>query len=154
MELRNGALRNLAHAPAARLRRRRRGQIEATAPPNESEHQLPSFGSSARDDVDDFQAVPHVDGALGKLRRRNRLAVMLDDHAARQQLLRLQKDFERAGERCRYGLAIGNDGGFIHNHYLRETVFKVKARGGSRGQTASNQAQAVKTVSQSFHTGS
>src|SRR5207244_982067 len=65
--------------------------------------------SSSRDNLHDLQPVAGVELALRKFRRRDRLAVVLHHHAARQQTLRNQKFLEGAGERGRHWPAVGGD---------------------------------------------
>ena len=67
------------------------------------------FPSPARDDFDDFQPVARVEPAPGKFRRRDRLAVVLHDDAARQQVLRDQKFLNRARQLRLDWLAVGGD---------------------------------------------
>jgi len=65
--------------------------------------------SPARDDFDDFQPVARIEPAPGKFRRRDRLAVVLHDDAARQQVLRDQKFLNRARQLRLDWLAVGGD---------------------------------------------
>src|ERR1700690_3974441 len=72
-------------------------------------YHLPSSSSPARDDFDYFQPVARVEPPLGKFRRRDRLAVVLHDDAARQQVLRDQKFLNRARQLRLDGLSVGGD---------------------------------------------
>ena len=66
-------------------------------------------GLAARDNLHDLQAVPGPELALGEFRRRHRLAVVLDHHAARPEVLGDQELLERAGELTLDLLPIGDD---------------------------------------------
>ena len=65
--------------------------------------------SPARDDFYNFQPVTRVEPPLGKFRRRNRLAVVLHDDAARQKFLRDQKFLYRARQLRLDRLSVGGD---------------------------------------------
>jgi hypothetical protein len=65
--------------------------------------------SPARDDLHNFQPVTSFELALVKFGWRDGFAVMFDDDAPRQELLRKQKFLESAGERSLDQLAVGND---------------------------------------------
>ena len=71
---------------------------------------------TARDDLHDFQPVAGLNLTLGKLRRRDRLAIVLHHHAARQKLLRHEKFFQRAGQFGGEGLAVRDDGLRAHEN--------------------------------------
>src|SRR5439155_26607 len=66
---------------------------------------------TARDDLDDLQAVAGGELPLRELGRRDGLAIVLDDDAAREQALRDEERLDGAGERRRGGLAVGDDAG-------------------------------------------
>ena len=66
--------------------------------------------SPASDDLYDLKAIPGIDLAAGKFRRRDGVAVMFHHHAARQKILGEEKLFERARQARGDGLAIGGDG--------------------------------------------
>lgn len=70
--------------------------------------QLPPQSSPSHD-LDDLQPVACVEDALGKFRRRHRLAVVLHHDAAGQKLLRREEFLERARQVRRNGLAVGDD---------------------------------------------
>ena len=71
--------------------------------------------SAARDDFYDFQPVARVKPPTGKFRWCDRLAVVLHDDAARQQLLRDQKILNRARQLRLDWLAVGGDESVSHN---------------------------------------
>ena len=55
-------------------------------------------GSAAGDDLHDLQPVARAELAPGEFRWRHGFAVVLDHHAARQELLRDQEFLDRAGK--------------------------------------------------------
>jgi|SRR5665213_1460193 len=65
--------------------------------------------STARDDFYDLQFVARVQLPPRKFRRRDRLAVVLHDDAARRQFLRDQKFPNRARQLRRDWLSVGSD---------------------------------------------
>ena len=73
-----------------------------------------SLPSATRDDFDNLQPVARVEGAFGKLRRRDRLAVVLHHHAPRQELLRDEKCLDRARQFRLDGFSVGDDRLCIH----------------------------------------
>lgn len=87
------------------------GQPADGSPENNPVHNLPHLKSkcvgigdnfsrllfsAARDDFDNFQFVARIQNPPGKFRRRDGLAVVLHDDAARQQFLLAQKRLNRA----------------------------------------------------------
>ena len=89
---------------------------------------LATLGSSACDDFDNFQAVALRQRSLGELRRRHRLPIMFDHHAAGEQVPLLEELFDGAGELGGDLFPVGDDKMVWH--------------------------QAVSAASQSFQTGS
>ncbi len=62
---------------------------------NGEQHQLPS---ATCHDFNDFQPVASRKLTLGKFRRGNRLSVVFDHHAARQEFLRHEELLDGAGQ--------------------------------------------------------
>ena len=65
--------------------------------------------STARDDFYYLQPVARVEPTPGKFRRRDRLAIVLDDDAARQKLLRDQEFLKGARQLRLNRLSVGGD---------------------------------------------
>ena len=71
-------------------------------------------GSTAGDDLDDFQPVARVELALGKFRRRDCFAVVLYHHAARQKFLRHEEFLQGARQSGFNHTTIGDEGLLAH----------------------------------------
>ena len=78
--------------------------------------------STARDDFYDFQFVARVQLPSRKFRRRDRLAVVLHDDAARQQILRDQKFLNRARQLRLDRISVGGDQICVHENRLSKSL--------------------------------
>ena len=90
--------------------------------------------STSGDNFNNFQTITRLEPALGKFRRSNRLAVVLHDHAARQQIPGDEKFLQRTRQLRLNRFSIGDDA--LSTHNLNFAI------------------QAVSAASQSFQTGS
>ena len=99
------------------------------------------FISAACDDFNDLQFISRIELAFEKLRWSDSVAIVFDDDAARQKVLREQKFFNGTRKRRGDGLSVGNDDVWFH-----EEVFLIR-----EGHSFLSQASAA---SQSFQTGS
>src|ERR1035438_163812 len=70
--------------------------------------------SSPGDDLHNLQPVACAKLALGEFRWRHGFAVVLDDDAARQEILSNQKLFKRTREAGAHFLCVGDDGWVVH----------------------------------------
>src|ERR1043165_6422079 len=77
---------------------------------------------SAGDDLHDFQPISGVEPALGKLGRRDRLAVVLHHHAARQEFLREEEFLDCARQPGLDGFSIGDDNRSAHEDKLSNSL--------------------------------
>jgi hypothetical protein len=78
-----------------------------------SENAILAEALASGNDLYDLQPITGVDLAAGKLRRRHRLAVVLDDHAAREEALGDQELLDRARKLGYYRPAISGDVGSV-----------------------------------------
>jgi hypothetical protein len=82
---------------------------------------------TAGDDADDFQAITGREFSFGEFRGGDRLAVMLDHHAAGREFLGEQKFFKGTGNGGGSFLAVGDD------ERVRFHAIQMRGRSGGQG---------------------
>ena len=94
-------------------------------PPSQTEIQgavAASLPLSARDDLNDLQFVARVYLPIGKFGRRDRLAVVFHDDAARQKFLRDQKFLKRTRQLRLNWFSVGGNKIRVHENKLSNSL--------------------------------